>query len=793
MGLNHTQYLYDVLEPDIYRTGLSLSPDEPGSYLAAFNRQRPKAKDLAKYGYASLHTSRLISKRYNLARQHMVQLQEVSVRGTGLYDGCPTKSEPEPGVCPPLSVYFRTADGSCNNANSRYLGAAMTPFSRFLPPRYNDGVQTPRRSVADGEPLPSPRDVSMTVHRDVNLTSTRITMMVMQWGQFMDHDLTSSAQARGFNGSVPRCCQDGRELPADRRHPDCMPISIPKYDPFYSKYNQSCMEFVRSSPAPRPDCTLGPRDQINQITSFLDASNVYGSSDEEMNQLRLFSGGMLRYTHLRYRKPLLPPGDVNVHSECRMTSDNLHCFTAGDDRVNEQPGLTSMHTLWMREHNRVARGLARMNPLWGDDRLFHEARKVVGAMVQVITYNEWLPVVLGRSVIKIFDVTLQKYGYFYGYNSSVNPTIANSFGSAAFRFGHSLVNSKLDRCDKFGNSVKFDISLHQELMNPAQLHNIGSVDRLMFGLLTSRRSGATSSSSRELTNRLFQTTQPFGMDLASINIQRGRDHGLAPYNTWRRECGLRRFTNWGQLLEVMDDDSVGRLRVAYRHLDDIDLFAGGLAERPVKGGLVGPTFACIIGQQFLNLKVGDRFWFENGGMKSSFTPSQLHQLRKTTLARVLCDNLDDIDVVRPLVMRTGIVSQRNRPVSCQLIRRVSLRPWEEPPREAAPAAPAAPAAVDSLAEDFQFTPKNKPHPGIAALGLQHLIGPSEIPNPLNNQRPPPQYLREDELEAPQEPSESYLDEMPQQLSPTAALAGQPLYDLLDLGDLLAGRQARGRV
>ena len=70
-----------------------------------------------------------------------------------------------------------------------------------------------------------------------------------------------------------------------------MPISIPSYDPFYSRFNQSCMEFVRSSPAPRPDCTLGPRDQINQITSYLDASNVYGSSDEEMNQLRLFSGG----------------------------------------------------------------------------------------------------------------------------------------------------------------------------------------------------------------------------------------------------------------------------------------------------------------------------------------------------------------------------------------------------------------------------------------------------------------------------------------------------------------------
>ncbi|XP_043188450.1 peroxidase-like [Amphibalanus amphitrite] len=729
----------------------------------------------------------------------MVQLQEVSVRGTDLYDGCPTKS-PEPDQtepCPPLSVYFRTADGSCNNANSRYLGAAMTPFARFLPPRYNDGVQTARRSVNGGTPLPSARDVSLTVHRDVNLTSTRITMMVMQWGQFLDHDLTSSAQARGFNGSVPRCCLDGRELPVDERHPDCMPINIPTYDPFYSRFNQTCMEFVRSSPAPRPDCTLGPRDQINQITSYLDASNVYGSSDEEMTQLRLFNGGMLRYTHLRYRKPLLPPGGADVHSECRMTNDNLYCFTAGDDRVNEQPGLTSMHTLWLREHNRVARELARFNPGWGDDRLFHESRKVVGAMMQVITYNEWLPVVLGRSVIKIFDVTLQKYGYFYGYNSSVNPSIANSFGAAAFRFGHSLVNSKLSRCDKFGNHMNLDISLHKELMNPAQLHNIGSVDRLMFGLLYQPAQRRDVFISRELTNRLFQTNQPFGMDLASINIQRGRDHGLPPYNTWRRECGLRRFTNWAQLLKVMDDDSVGRLRVAYKHLDDIDLFAGGLAERPVKGGLVGPTFSCIIGQQFLNLKVGDRFWFENGGMKSSFTPSQLHQLRKTTLARVLCDNLDDIDVVRPLVMRTGFVSERNRPVSCQLIRRVSLRPWaenQEPPPRPSPSPPPPPAepALSRPAEAFQFTPKNRVRLNITALGQQQIAELAEIHSSLSNRRPSPQYLLEDELEAAQEPAENYLEELPAPLPASIAYTGRPLYDLLDLGDLLARRPVRRR-
>ncbi|MPC12998.1 Peroxidasin [Portunus trituberculatus] len=88
-----------------------------------------------------------------------------------------------------------------------------------------------------------------------------------------------------------------------------------------------------------------------------------------------------------------------------------------------------------------------------------------------------------------------------------------------------------------------------------------------------------------------------------------------------------------------------------RHVDDIDLFPGGLAEKPVIRGLVGPTFACILGQQFLNLRRGDRFWFENGGFASSFTPQQLREIRKVTLARVLCDNLDDVDDLQPNVFR----------------------------------------------------------------------------------------------------------------------------------------------
>ena len=194
--------------------------------------------------------------------------------------------------------------------------------------------------------------------------------MVMQWGQFLDHDITSTPQSRGFNESLIKCCdEDGGALAEDLRHPDCRPIDIPTDDSFYSQFNKTCMEFVRSSPATKRDCSLGPRDQMNQITSFIDASNVYGNNEEEQNDLRLFQDGKLRYTDLHIRKSLLPALEQNIAGEeCRISTPNLHCFHAGDSRANEQPGLTGMHTLWLREHNRLSRGLKRLNSHWDDER-----------------------------------------------------------------------------------------------------------------------------------------------------------------------------------------------------------------------------------------------------------------------------------------------------------------------------------------------------------------------------------------------------------------------------------------
>lgn len=115
----------------------------------------------------------------------------------------------------------------------------------------------------------------------------------------------------------------------------------------------------------------------------------------------------------------------------------------GDSRVNEQVNLAVMHTLWMREHNRVAAELANLNPGWSDEALFQEARRIVIAEMQHVTYNEFLPIILGRDYMDKFEMTPKDEGHTRLYDENLNAGITNVFATAAFRFGHSLVGNLL--------------------------------------------------------------------------------------------------------------------------------------------------------------------------------------------------------------------------------------------------------------------------------------------------------------------------------------------------------------
>jgi len=124
------------------------------------------------------------------------------------------------------------------------------------------------------------------------------------------------------------------------------------------------------------------------------------------------------------------------------------CYRAGDTRANGLPQLTVMHTLWMREHNRLAKQLAYINPHWGDERIFQEARKIVTASIQHITYAEWLPALLGENYTRQNQLELLTEGYSNAYNEDIDPTVSNSFATAILPFSNSMISDKIKLAQK---------------------------------------------------------------------------------------------------------------------------------------------------------------------------------------------------------------------------------------------------------------------------------------------------------------------------------------------------------
>ncbi len=157
--------------------------------------------------------------------------------------------------------------------------------------------------------------------------------------------------------------------------------------------------------------------------------------------------------------------------------------------------------------------------------------------------------------------------------------------------------------------------------------------------------------SGEITNHLFEEKgiRFSGLDLAALNIQRGRDHGLRPYNEYRVACNLKKAKDFDDLSNEISPDVIKRLRQVYNNVDDVDFFTGGLSETPLQGALVGPTFACVIGIQFQKLKRCDRFWYENSGSGTRFSEAQLTEIRKITLSKIICENCDIVgDIQRSI-------------------------------------------------------------------------------------------------------------------------------------------------
>ncbi len=550
------------------------------------------------------------------------------------------------------TLKYRTIDGTCNNFFYPLNGGSGLPFARLLPAVYEDGVSQPLgtnqllSNTSFSPPWPSARYISWKLIKDLKPPALTTTHMFMQWAQFVDHDL-DIAPVFGV--------ECGCEL-----NETCLPIIVNNNDPVFglqSENKAKCLPFQRSVPTCSCSGSNIARNQINDLTSYIDASNVYGSTDKVAKSLRLMSKGLLK----QGGRSQSAKGNLPVQEDTPAFTD-VPFFDAGDVRVNEQIALTIMHTLWMREHNRIARKLAQINPCWRDEQLYQETRKIVGAMQQIISFQEYLPILFGRYM----NTYISPHR---GYNPFVDATIPNSFAAAAYRFGHSLVRNELDRLDV--NFRRLDIgplNLNRAFFNPLAYFESGGTDPITRGLTVARSNPTDEFLNRVLTSQLFtESPDKLGMDLASLNIQRARDHGLPSYRQWQKFCS-KLFPDIRA--SFRDQRTINVLKEVYGakgFKEGIDLWVGGLAEKRLPGAHIGPTFACILGLTFSRLRDGDRFWYQNPYV---FSSRQKWELKKTSLAKVVCTNGDNIPEIQKNIFLPSVKREK-----CQSLPEINLWYW----------------------------------------------------------------------------------------------------------------------
>ncbi len=496
----------------------------------------------------------------------------------------------------PTDPAHRSIDGSGNNQRFSDMNGHGAPLRRWLPADYADGISALAATAVAG-----PREISNAVAAQTEAipNSMGATDFFWQWGQFLDHDFALT---------------DGVE-PAEHAN-----IIIPAGENWFDPENtgEKELEFNRSLyDVDSGTSSSNPRQQLNEITGWIDASNVYGSDVERAAALRAFDGNGYLITS---EGGLLP---YNVDGLANAGGVSEQMFLGGDVRANEQVGLTVMHTLFVREHNRLIDQIILANPSVSGEQAYQQARQIVGAQMQVISYQEFLPLLLGENALPPYQ----------GYQPDVDASIANSFSTAAYRLGHSLIGTQLLRLDENMEVIEAgNLPLRNAFFSPSAIEETG-IDPFLRGLASQVCQELDPYEVDDIRNFLFGEPGSDGFDLVSLNIQRGRDHGLPGYNQAREELGLEPASSFSDI--TSNEQLQQRLASVYDDVDQVDLWVGGLSEDHVDGAMVGELLRTILVHQFTVLRDGDRFWYQN-----RFNSQQVDELQRTSLADIIRRNTD---------------------------------------------------------------------------------------------------------------------------------------------------------
>ncbi|XP_026480513.1 LOW QUALITY PROTEIN: dual oxidase-like [Ctenocephalides felis] len=507
-------------------------------------------------------------------------------------------------------------DGWYNNLAHPDWGSVGSHLTRKTPPAYADGVY-----ALAGQGRPSPRRLSRLFMKGQDGLASKMnrTALLAFFGQVVTSEIVMASESG--------CPIEMHRIEIDRcdemYDPECRGD---RYIPFHrAAYDR------RTGMSPNM-----PREQINQMTSWIDGSFIYSSSEPWLNAMRSFHNGTLlgeetSHGTMPIRNTMRVPLFNNpVPHVMRMLSPE-RLFLLGDPRSNQNPALLAFGILFFRWHNVIAGRVQRQHPTWPDEEVFQRARRIVVASLQNIIAYEYLPAFLGEELPE-----------YTGYRPDVIPGVSHVFQSAAFRFGHTMIPPGMYRRDGKCN-YKRTAAGHQAIRLCATWWDSNDVleesplEELLLGMASQIAEREDSLLCSDVRDNLFGPMEFTRRDLGALNIMRGRDNGLPDYNTARSYFRLPKVNDWTEInpeLFAARPELLGLLVAAYNNrLDNVDVYVGGMLE---SDGKPGELFTAVIREQFVRIRDADRFWFENEN--GIFTKEEIEDIKKITLWDIIVNS-----------------------------------------------------------------------------------------------------------------------------------------------------------
>ncbi|XP_052805242.1 dual oxidase-like isoform X3 [Mya arenaria] len=507
-------------------------------------------------------------------------------------------------------------DGFYNNLITPGLGSAGKPLKQNITTAYSDYTYK-----LSGQNRPSPRLISeLLFKKDVNFTYTpngrNLTAMFAFFGQLVALELIDTDDTT--------CPVELLTIP--------VPACDPEFDPSCSGSKHLPYERIaydkRTGQSPNV-----PRKQVNKATSYIDGSFVYGNS-------------LVRALHLQaFRSPKLASGDAWSKYPQKNTEglpfvaspdpiehkfhDQYEMWKLGDKHVQENPGILSLAVLFFRWHNAIVDELdSRAHH--GFDETFDKARQMVIASLQNVIVYEWVPLLLGESLPP-----------YTGYKSDIYPDVTALFDAAAIRYIMTLlpagINQRDSKCASTVSGKYKGVRMCNTYWRSQDvlMEREDELEETLIGLVSQLADAEDLAVVEDLQSKYFGPLHFSRHDLVSLTIMRGRDYGLPDYNTVRKLLGLPRINRFSEInvwLNGTSPEVIARLEELYGSVDDIDVFVGGMFETTPEGP--GELFKTVIRDQFIRIRDGDRFWFENKD-NGQFSDEEIERIKAIRLYDIL--------------------------------------------------------------------------------------------------------------------------------------------------------------